>query len=469
MSFSNSSQMAFRRCVDFHQIDLNGKLTNVDNGLDMPLNVFSDGELVSIMGVVTGKLNLSIWNPILHGFEIGELARHYAPDRRLIFLCENSGNARVDILSSGKIMLINQDGDVRTITDINLTGITYNMHSGTLITLINNWMPYEVSFRYPSFKKRGNVVYLEGVIQGGMNNSAFGILPDEYRPASRQVFCVATSSNATARIDITSNGWCFIYANDDNSNSKEYYSLNGICFASDDCKYLDHKMDTNCHFGNLTLNKFWQNYNGGFGVAKYNIYNQMVFLSGVIHNISTETKPQKFFHKKLLLKLPKEITPLRRLIFYSDDFRYGKNKIRLDILPSGEIFYFGSPHDNKISLSNIKFYSGNMIDVISQSNASLLGQKGGKGLRKALKSKEKSYKFIVNGKKLTFWLVKKKPNDTKVEIIIDGKSVYNVSSNSTMEVDHVNLDVSQFVGATGEIILTGQNKQYTSIQNIRTQ
>jgi hypothetical protein len=366
------------------QITLHKNFKNYDNIADMPLMLHKiDSEIITISGTIHGELNARNWDSFYGGFTLGTLEREHIPDKRLIFMCYNNGVSRIDILPNGVILLVHTDN---TTNKINLTGINYNLHIGTKLQLLNNWLPnvYE-KFRYPSFKKHGNMVYLEGVISNGVRNAQFGVLPQDYRPLYKQTFQIINSKNKISFIEILPNGICYIYDDDDDY---KYYSLNGIMFITDMCINYRHNLDAGlCGLYEVRLADGWKIHDSACMNVVCNKFNNMVTLNGTITlNISNMVNIAKVWsqgnlsmslgnnnnilgsnvqnmikgniNSGVICKLHEDCSPGRNLAFFAYDLN-NNGLMALNVTSEGIVHYkcnYVIKRDVLISLSTINFY-----------------------------------------------------------------------------------------------------------------
>eukprot|EP01083_Nonionella_stella_P301577 1035422_1 len=78
------------------------------------------------------------------------------------------------------------------------------------LNLINNWSHYHIDYAVPKAFKHGKVVYLQGLLKGGSNNSFCAVLPEGWRPDKENIFCACQDAKS-ARINVQANGAIRIY------------------------------------------------------------------------------------------------------------------------------------------------------------------------------------------------------------------------------------------------------------------
>jgi hypothetical protein len=76
----------------------------------------------------------------------------------------------------------------------------------TNITLAGTFVNFGAPNEVARYRKKGGVVYLEGVIRAGAAGTAITTLPPGFRPANTITFIACTSSATPARISIASTG-----------------------------------------------------------------------------------------------------------------------------------------------------------------------------------------------------------------------------------------------------------------------
>jgi hypothetical protein len=107
---------------------------------------------------------------------------------------------------------------------INLPAIqdTGWVNAALLNSFINFGAPHEVA----RYRKKGGVVYLEGVVKFGGSNTIMMQLPVGFRPANVLSFIVATNSTAFGRISVAPSGDVIC-----NVVNTAFTSLSGITFV----------------------------------------------------------------------------------------------------------------------------------------------------------------------------------------------------------------------------------------------
>lgn len=81
----------------------------------------------------------------------------------------------------------------------------YDMQMYTAATLGGGWAAYGSDFAWPGYAKRDGVVWLKGLINGGLSSTIIFTLPAGFRPNTRLGFS-QVANGGVARMDIESNG-----------------------------------------------------------------------------------------------------------------------------------------------------------------------------------------------------------------------------------------------------------------------
>lgn len=318
------------------------------------IDVNYENGIVYISGIINKPL--SPWSSNLHGYLIGTIPSTLKPERRLIFMKFTDRPIRIDITKEGHIVVMAESGD--NINYVNLFGIQYSILTGYVLQLLNGWEWWNQPYRYPSFSKHGSIVYLSGIIKGGLPNKPFGQLPAFYCPPIRLTFQAVNGypNGETARIDILPNGECVISALNQIENCSGllgWYSLDGI--------YFDISPET---YMKLPINTSWKNtiqhYNQD---PRININGQSIHLSGQLSLMSQLKKNQS--SKQIIASLPKHLAPNKELICHKLAKKYKNNNevYTINIYPNGIISATGKiNHINLDGLSYFKDLSKNMIN-----------------------------------------------------------------------------------------------------------
>ena len=77
------------------------------------------------------------------------------------------------------------------------------------LSLTSAWDKYNDTFYTPSYCKRGNFVYLRGLLKRSSNlvgEEIIAVLPEGYRPSKRMIINVLTGGNLSQRIDLYADG-----------------------------------------------------------------------------------------------------------------------------------------------------------------------------------------------------------------------------------------------------------------------
>jgi hypothetical protein len=93
---------------------------------------------------------------------------------------------------------------------------------GLINSFANFGSPYEVA----RYRKKGGVVYLEGVVKFGGSNTVIAQLPAGFRPSNMLSFTVSTNSATVGRINIAASGDILAA-----SINTAFTSLSGIVFV----------------------------------------------------------------------------------------------------------------------------------------------------------------------------------------------------------------------------------------------
>ncbi|MCK8523075.1 hypothetical protein M0D21_15970 [Aquimarina sp. D1M17] len=95
--------------------------------------------------------------------------------------------------------------------------------------LLNNVTNYSTAFQGVRYRKKNNIVFIEGMIKGQTadNNTTIVVfkLPTGYRPSKQLVFTCTKTGNVSIRIDVKSNGDVTCY-----NFGASWTSISGISF-----------------------------------------------------------------------------------------------------------------------------------------------------------------------------------------------------------------------------------------------
>ncbi len=92
----------------------------------------------------------------------------------------------------------------------------------------NGWMPYGDGYNsFGYFKDRCGIVHLRGLVKNGSIGQSIFTLPNGYWPENREIHCVRTHPQDSARVDILPNGQILPV-----SGSPPWISLDGISFRA---------------------------------------------------------------------------------------------------------------------------------------------------------------------------------------------------------------------------------------------
>jgi len=92
--------------------------------------------------------------------------------------------------------------------------------------LQNGFLNYGDPYQIARYRRKGGIVYIEGLIKAGLTRGVIFQLPPGYRPTKLLIFAAMISSNILGRIDIKPDG--IIIADPGNT---DWTNLTGISFA----------------------------------------------------------------------------------------------------------------------------------------------------------------------------------------------------------------------------------------------
>ena len=313
------------------------------------------GNVVYLEGDIEDKRWTGVNSPAWR--HLGTLPEGSRPKKRLIFAeTIHSNPQRIEICPDGQILW---GGGTRTHKWISLSGITFNTEEGADLKLVNKWKLWpDTRYAKPTYRKEGNVVYVQGLIANDLfNTKPAAVLPEGYRPSKRLIFSMRSDSQA--RVDVDANGNIIWRAGRDKNG---WLSLSGISFST--------TPDT----GGITLGsakseivpseraKNIDLYNGltGYGgsyktVSAKKGNDNIVYVEGLIRDRAWKflNTPGTSKNPKHLATLAKGYRPTKRLVFNLNQDKYIR---RIDVLPDGKIFWAGGqPKSSWLSLTGIKF------------------------------------------------------------------------------------------------------------------
>lgn len=297
------------------------------------LEVYIDDNVVYLAGAINHLL--SPWSETLHGYVIGTLPSAFKPERRLVFMTYSNELDRIDITPEGHIIVMSED---KPITYVNLTGIHFSLSPGKHLKLFNGWSKFGKPYRDPSFSRHGSVVYLSGMIRGGLQNKLFAKLPDGYRPLKKLLFRALnnTPNGPIALIEILPDGDCSIFVDCKvNSGILFWYSLDGIDFPIASLKQAG-----------LDLPESWVIHRN----PSLFVNNNLIHFNGVISRKLKNHSPSP-----ILAKINPKLAPHKTLRFHVVDMKKPPKLVPVDITPDGYIKLLTKSGLNHICLDNISY------------------------------------------------------------------------------------------------------------------
>lgn len=322
------------------------------NEFNQLIKVNYEQGIVYISGVIKDLTGPYMNN--LHGYIIGTLPASLKPEKRLVFMKYNDDVIRIDITDNGYIVLMSSEK--RLINPVNLFGIQYSIRLGHQLELLNGWEWWNRAYRFPSFSKHGSIVYLSGIMKGGLPNRQFAQLPAFYSPPKKLIFQVINGypNGQTAQIEILTNGECLIKdlaPLDNYSGLMGWYSLDGIYYDTSELPYME-----------LPIND-----------QKWTYSNQKphVSLNGNCVHLSGELVCNKYLkskqsHQHIIGELPEQLRPDQNLIYKSPNNEYG---YVIDIGRDGIIKALGDI--KHINLNGISFFNNSKKKIINQSGGDI--------------------------------------------------------------------------------------------------
>lgn len=148
---------------------------------------------------------------------------------------DSSKSCRLWVGTSGAFIDAESSADLSLRTDgknrifINSDGrTTISQETWTTPNLLNGWTNYHNTYNSAGyFKDSFGIVHLKGLVKNGQTNKAIFTLPNNYRPAKRELHAVCTHPDTIGRIDIFTNGEVRM-----RSGNKAWISLDGITFLA---------------------------------------------------------------------------------------------------------------------------------------------------------------------------------------------------------------------------------------------
>ena len=267
---------------------------------------------------VEGKIKDGKWG------HLATLPEGYRPTRQLVFALNNhEKQARVDVFPDGKIVWISGS---KAYGWISLTGIVFSTIPGTTFKTSHGWKHYGEKFGNASYRKIGNVIYLEGMFKKG-GKWLPARLPENCRPTGDLIFNTIDTEKIS-RINIRKSGWI----QGDFGNSKKTINITGFSFSTVKGTILTPK-------------KPWRHYRSSWGLLTYRKEDNICYLEGLIKG-----NKQK---ENMLALLPSGFLPNKQLTF---NMNHHDKMARVDIEPNGKIKWVaGTQTRNYISLSGISF------------------------------------------------------------------------------------------------------------------
>jgi cysteine-rich repeat protein len=139
-------------------------------------------------------------------------------------------------------------------TTISLDGVLFDTRNGNSISFLNNYKDYGSGYKLASYTLTGSLCVLTGFItrkdNARLSNGKVALLPQECRPAGRQVFSVNNGQSGSARVDIDAAGNVMLVKYAHASSPHNTLSLDGIRFVVADAQARSGEDDlTGVHQG----------------------------------------------------------------------------------------------------------------------------------------------------------------------------------------------------------------------------
>lgn len=275
------------------------------------------------------------------------------PNKKLIFhTTQDSGNShRVEVHPDGKIMYVDGPlhGDQHWLC---LDGITYVVDLHTLehneaeAKLVTRTLPLEGNFKVkfeedymtPQVHRFGSLCMVSGL--AGTDKQLSGIittLPDDCKPAAREIFVGHTAKVATVRMDVTTDG---LVKWEEGASDGGWIALSPIMFGVEGTR-----------FTTLTLNSQFKPYDG-FQRPSFFKVGDLCVLSGVLRTVNDQAVPSTW-----LFDLPKECRPhdgTLQVIGSHGQFTHG---FSIDKATGRLSYAYGSRSNSWVSISGIAFHT----------------------------------------------------------------------------------------------------------------
>ena len=185
-------------------VEIHADSENNDEDKNPLIHLFQDGDAVD------GRIGLSGDNPGYTDSRTNALFIESDTDSSLPIQLVTGQAARVTILGNGKVG-IGQNNPTATL-DVNgniaINGNEVNNAHNlawTDATLKNNWVNYGGTYEVARYKMVNGVVYIEGMVKDGDDNSTIFTLPSFMHPSKNIIFSTI-SGGSVKRLDVRSNG-----------------------------------------------------------------------------------------------------------------------------------------------------------------------------------------------------------------------------------------------------------------------
>ena len=353
--------------IDHENIDVMSSPIFYANFFNKDLSIHNKSGVVYLQGRVGINMLSCPTQKNMNDKTIFVLPVHLRPCKRLVFLCE--GPSRIDVLSDGRVVVVNFNSSASNDNSnnncnncINLTGICFPTQRSNIeihnLELFSGWRSLGGEYQEPSYFIQNGLVYLMGVMTGGVVQAHFAMLPSALRPTHRIPFAVCCGKNMDgqykARVDIEPMGWCRIYSN--GFFNRDLHSLSNISFPIASLSRgvgTIPPLSTNLH---RTVDNNMISYKTSYEIPNVYQKNGLVSLGGVLF----KNMPWCISGRIDLFKLGKNVAPKKKLHFHSHDFKFGPKLFKVIVDTNGDV-YLDLPeedyiqHTLMVSLSNISY------------------------------------------------------------------------------------------------------------------
>ncbi|CAK9051702.1 Hypothetical protein SCF082_LOCUS28356 [Durusdinium trenchii] len=308
------------------QIDIKGALPLVNGWapyggwFGSPIYRLRDG-VCSVQGVVAG----TNWG------HIATLPPECRPDQVLLFNANNhDSSARIDVLPDGRVNWVAGGHSYGWVSLSNLVFVPGS--SGWPVPLVNGWASYGGDFGTPTYKLKGTLCVVDGLIHGGTWDH-LATLPEECRPTKRLLFNMNNHERST-RVDVFPTG-AISYV--DGGNSHGWVSLAGIIFTTKSLQQQPLALASGWSL--LTLPE-WNL------PITYSVAEGLCILEGLVSGTA-------WGH--VITSLPVECWPMRTLIFGTNNGGDVIQRVDVDVEGNVKHISAGSALNSWISLAGIAF------------------------------------------------------------------------------------------------------------------